>query len=135
MRGRRIRLVAAVAAGGALGTTARAVLGEVLPHDGGIPYATLIANVTGAFLLGLLLERLLRTGDETPRRRLVRLGLGTGVLGGFTTFSSLALESVELTRADDAATAVVYAVGSVALGLAACVAGIVLGARSARRAT
>ncbi|TNC46123.1 fluoride efflux transporter FluC [Mumia zhuanghuii] len=132
---RRLRLVAVVAAGGAVGTLARALLAEALPHvEGQLPYATLIANVSGAFLLGLLLERLLRAGAETPGRRLVRLGLGTGVLGGFTTFSGLGLEVTLLARADAGATALAYALGSVVLGLAACLAGVAIGARRGRSA-
>lgn len=85
----------------------------------------------GAFLLGLLLERLSRTGPETPRTRLLRLGLGTGVLGGFTTYSALALELHDLLAAAEVGAATVYGVGSVCAGLVACGFGVLLGARGA----
>ncbi|MGH1562407.1 CrcB family protein [Mumia sp. DW29H23] len=122
-------LVLVVALGGAVGTLARAGLSELWPHDGdALPVATLTANLVGAFLLGVLLERLLAAGEETPPRLLLRLGLGTGVLGGLTTFSGLALDTVTLVRADAVALAAAYAVGSVVLGLVACLAGVLLGA-------
>lgn len=127
-------LVLVVAVGGALGTTARYAVTHligsthlVLGHP--IPWATLVVNVLGAFLLGLLLERLSRAGAETPARQVVRLGLGTGVLGGFTTYSALALELHDLLAAADVAGALAYGVGSVCAGLVACGAGIWLGAR------
>lgn len=122
-------LVLVVAVGGAVGTVARAWLAQTWAHDPDqLPVATLTANVVGAFLLGVLLERLVAAGEETPPRLLLRLGLGTGVLGGLTTFSGLALDTVTLVRADAVALAVAYAVGSVAVGLVACVAGVRLGA-------
>jgi fluoride exporter len=54
-----------------------------------LPLATLLINLAGAFLLGVLLERLGRARGEPQRRRLVRLLAGTGFLGGFTTYSAL----------------------------------------------
>ncbi|WP_370618788.1 fluoride efflux transporter FluC [Mumia sp. Pv 4-285] len=131
MRGaaRRPVFLLVVVLGGAAGTLGRAGLGELWPHDpDALPLATGTANVVGAFLLGLLLERLVVGGEETPPRLLLRLGLGAGVLGGFTTFSGLALDTVTLVRADALALALAYAVGSVVLGLAACLAGVRLGA-------
>ena len=85
----------------------------------------------GSFLLGALLETLLRRGAESPRGRVLRLGLGTGVLGGFTTFSALALELERLLAGGQVAMALVYAVASLVLGVLACVAGIALAARRA----
>lgn len=108
-----------VAAGGTIGVAARMLLGFVVPDAGGAPLGVLTANVAGAFLLGVLAARL-PSGT-------VRLLLGTGVLGGFTTYSALAVGSVELwTRAPLLALA--YAAGSIVLGLAA----VALGLRVAR---
>ncbi|AEE45366.1 camphor resistance protein CrcB [Cellulomonas fimi] len=125
------RLVVAVAAGGAVGTVARYGLAQLLPPGDGVPWATLTANVVGAFLLGLLLEALARSGPDVGRRRLARLGLGTGVLGGFTTYSAFAVELDARLRDGHALLALGYAAGSIALGLAACALGVVVGARRA----
>ncbi len=125
-------LVASVAAGGALGSLARYGLSLALRPRGGVPVATLIENVSGAFLLGLLLQLLLRGGHETPRRRWLRLTLGTGVLGGFTTYSALALELHGLLADGRLLVALGYAVATVAGGTAACVGGIALAGRVRR---
>lgn len=125
-------LVLLVALGGMLGTGARHLLSTRFAGDGGWPVATLTENLLGAFLLGLLLEALVRRGRETSRGRLVRLGLGTGVLGGFTTFSALAIE-LERLLADGAwAVAAGYAVTSLVAGVLACLLGVVLAARHHR---
>ncbi|MGB4136390.1 MAG: CrcB family protein, partial [Microbacterium sp.] len=77
-----------VAAGGTLGVAARMLLGMAIPDAGGLPLSVLIANVAGALLLGVLTARLPATN--------LRLFLGTGVLGGFTTYSALAVGGVQL---------------------------------------
>ena len=58
--------------------------------------ATIAVNLLGAFLLGLLLAGLARRGPDTGRRLTLRLLLGTGVLGGFTTYSTFSLDTVAL---------------------------------------
>ena len=129
---RRLLLVLAVGAGGALGTGARHGLAELVPTVAGWPLATLTANLIGAFLLGMLLEALLRRGAETPRGMLLRLGAGTGALGGFTTFSSLALETERLLAGGAAGQALAYVGISLFCGFLACLAGTVLAARGRR---
>jgi CrcB protein len=127
------RLIAVVAVGGALGTTARwALTSAVGSASSGWPTATFVENLLGSFLLGALLEALLRRGSESRRGRVVRLGAGTGVLGGFTTFSSLAIEMERLIAAGQVTMAVLYGVLSVLFGLLACIAGIALAARHHR---
>lgn len=128
-------LVAVVAVGGVLGTTGRYAAAHLVPTTHDLPWATLAANLLGAFLLGLLLETLSRTGAETPRRQLVRLGLGTGLLGGLTTYSTLALEVLELSSDGQLAQAIGYGAGSVSAGLLAALAGIVLAHRLGGQAT
>ncbi|WP_102509612.1 CrcB family protein [Sanguibacter massiliensis] len=123
------RLLAVVALGGAVGTALRYGLGRLLPPGDGVPWATLLENVVGAFLLGMLLEALVRAGREDARRRFLRLGLGTGLLGGFTTFSALALETRNLLAAGDVLLGVGYPLGSVVLGVVAATAGVTLAAR------
>lgn len=122
----------AVWLGGAGGTAARYLLGSEVAGDTHLPLVTLMINVGGAFLLGLLLERLGRAGSDPGRRRLIRLFAGTGFLGGFTTYSALATDVVRLWQAGEAAQAVAYALGTVLLGAVASLAGIVAGARLGR---
>lgn len=129
---RRPLLALAVGAGGTLGTGARHGLAVLLPTAAGWPLATLTANLLGAFLLGLLLEALLRRGEETPRGTLLRLGAGTGALGGFTTFSSLALEAERLLAGGAVGQGLAYVGISLGGGFLACLAGTVLAARGRR---
>lgn len=118
-----------VALGGAIGTGAREAISLAVPPIGGVPVAILGINVVGAFLLGLLLESLLRRGPDDGRRRDLRLFLGTGVLGGFTTYSALAADSSVLLIEGNALVGALYAVGSVVLGVLASWGGIVLARR------
>ncbi|MFE7196910.1 fluoride efflux transporter FluC [Microbacterium oxydans] len=114
-----LRRILLVAAGGTVGTAARLGLGLMLPDAGGFPVAVLVANVVGALLIGLLAARLPATAE-------LRLALGTGVLGGFTTYSAFMTGTLSL-WADTPVIAVAYAVGSLALGLAAAALGLRLG--------
>ncbi|WP_291377767.1 CrcB family protein [Demequina sp.] len=125
-------LIVLVALGGAVGTLARWALTENLPSRGGWPVATLVENLVGAFLLGLLLEALVRSGDETPGRRMLRLGLGTGVLGGFTTFSAFALEVERLLATGAGGVAIGYFAASLVGGFVTCLAGVILASRHHR---
>lgn len=119
------RLMLVVLAGGVVGTPARYGLAEALPtRTGHWPAGTFVANLLGAFLLGALLEGLARRGDDSGRRRLLRLGLGTGFLGAFTTYSTLAVEADLLVRAHRPGLAVGYALASVLGGLLLSTAGI-----------
>lgn len=127
----RPRAVAVVALGGAAGTALRAAAGALGGPEGGWPWATWVVNVVGAFGLGLLLEHLARTGPDDGRRRDVRLGLGTGLLGGFTTYSTLALDTVALASGAPL-TSVLYAGSTLVLGTVAAAAGMAVGARVRR---
>lgn len=114
-------MLAAVFVGGAIGTLLRAALGEAVPHDDPAtwPWATFVVNLVGAFGLGWWAWRLLRPGVDPLLRPL----LTTGLCGGLTTFSTFQVEVVRMVRADAWGVAGAYAVGSVALGLAAVAAG------------
>nr|WP_256398847.1 CrcB family protein [Pseudarthrobacter sp. C4D7] len=127
--------VLVVIAGGTFGALARYGLAGVLPAPGGWPLPTLIINVAGAFLLGALLEALVRRGPDAGRRRLLRLLAGTGFLGAFTTYSTLAVEATALFNAGRSADAVMYVGASVLVGAAATVAGIRLAAAHHARAS
>lgn len=126
-------LIALVALGGAIGTLARFGLARILPTDGGWPVATFVANLVGAFLLGLLLEGLVRRGPEDGIRRRLRLTLGTGVLGGFTTFSALAIEIERLGADGSWLLGAGYGLVSVVAGVGAAGLGVALAAHPAHR--
>lgn len=85
------RLIALVGAGGAIGTALRLAVTAVIPTESEVPLAVIIVNLSGALALGWLLEMLALRGPETLVGRGVRLGVGTGVLGGYTTYSALAV--------------------------------------------
>jgi len=118
-----VRSFALVAVGGAAGTLARHGVAEVLDPDRLFPLATFLVNVTGSFALGALLAVLLVRDHRAPANRL-RLLLGTGFLGGYTTYSALAVETDTLLRGDHVALGLAYAAGSVVAGLVAAFAGI-----------
>lgn len=123
-----------VAFGGALGAAARDALEQAWPTaTGGFPAATLTINLSGALLLGLLLESLVRAGEDSGGRRRARLVLGTGFMGAYTTYSTFAVEADLLVRGGRSGTAVAYVVLTVAAGLLATVAGIAIGATRGRR--
>lgn len=129
------RLLAAVALGGTIGTAARAALGSALPvAPGSWPWTTFTINLLGALLLGALLEILARGGEDRGIRRLLRLGLGTGMLGGFTTYSTLSVEAARLWGGGAGLLAAGYGLASVAGGLAAAWAGFQLGRAFSRGA-
>jgi fluoride exporter len=108
-----------VMAGGALGAGARFLAGRAVGATA-FPYATLGVNVLGGLLMGLLAGSLLRA--DAPWR----LFLGTGVLGGFTTFSTFSLETVQLAQGGAVGTAAAYALLSVAGSVLALLLGLAL---------
>jgi CrcB protein len=118
------RALGLVAFGGALGALARYGLSRAYPvGPGTFPTTTFAINVSGAFALTLLLEWLRRRG--TPEHWL-RLLIGVGVLGAFTTFSTFATELALLWRDHERVIAVGYAAASVVAGVAAVLLGIVV---------
>ena len=120
-----VRLSALVFVGGALGTSARALLEQAFaPATPAWPWVTFAINLVGSFVLGVLLHVLARAGADTGWRRDVRVGCGTGILGGFTTYSTFVLEVDRLLRDGQAAVGLLYAVVSVVAGIALAVLGI-----------
>jgi CrcB protein len=113
-----------IALGGALGSLARWGVASALPHrPGEVPWSTVVANVSGCFLLGVLV---VLASEVWPPSRYVRPFGGVGVLGGYTTFSTVMLDTRALAVAGRAWVAVAYVVGTAAAGLAAVVAALVL---------
>lgn len=127
------RSVLLVFVGGALGTTVRYLISTAVPPVLGLPLATVGINVVGAFALGWLLEALALRGPDEGRRRSVRLFVGTGILGGFTTYSAFAVDTDGLIVAQNLGGSIVYAVATIAVGALASIAGIALGAALGRR--
>ena len=117
------------------GAAARDAIDQAWPTRGtGFPAATLTINLSGAFALGLLLELLVRAGTDTGWRRRTRLLVGTGFMGAYTTYSTFAIESDQLVRRGHSGTAALYIAVSVAGGLVAAFAGIVVGLIGSRLA-
>lgn len=118
-----------VAAGGAVGTALRWGVGSAWPVAAGtFPFTTLMINLVGSALIGVVIVLCL---DRDPARPLMHSLLGTGLLGGFTTFSTFAVESTELLRTAHVGIAAVYVVGSVVGGLVCALAAMALTRRFA----
>lgn len=116
------RILGAIAVGGAAGTLAREALARAIATaPDGWPWATLAANLTGSFVLGLLAGLLIR---RFPSDRYVRPLIGTGFCGGLTTFSTLAVEDSLLVKHGHPLLAVAYWALSLAVGLALAAAGL-----------
>jgi fluoride exporter len=115
----QLKLLLPLLLGGAFGTGCRYVLSTFvysLIKQPTFPYANLIINVSGSFFIGLLAELFESRVLVSP---IARIALLTGVLGGYTTFSSFSLETLALLRAGEFGLALLNACGSVLLGLAA----------------
>jgi CrcB protein len=114
-----------IALGGALGSVLRyTVDGAVVDRLGPTTLGTFAVNVTGALLLGLFVGV---TEERWLAPPLARPAIAIGLLGGYTTFSTLMFETVDLAEAGSLFAALVNVVGSVAAGLAAMYAGLAIG--------
>lgn len=111
-----------VALGGAVGSVARYGVGFVAARWFGLafPWGTLTVNVIGGLAIGLMAARI------APDNESLRLLIGTGLLGGFTTFSAFSLETVRLME-QQPALAAIYALTSLVLSVGACWMGLQLG--------
>jgi CrcB protein len=120
-----MRTAVAIAAAGALGALARyGVDGWISRRAGSFPWGTFAVNVSGCFLLGLVVTLL---GERLTVAPWVRGAVAIGFLGAYTTFSTLSLESYRLLEARSFALAGANLAGSLAAGLLALYAGVVLG--------
>jgi CrcB protein len=115
----------AIAIGGVLGCWARYAMTNLVQAVYGrdFPYATLSINVLGAFLMGFLYVETLERLTISPA---LRVGILTGVLGGFTTFSTFAMETILLAQQGEMAKGLLYVALSIIIGLSAAVAGAYL---------
>lgn len=117
---------ALVFAFGGLGALARVGIAAFFPVRA-LPWGTLLVNVAGCLAIGALYQVF---ESRPPLAGLWRVALVGGFIGGFTTFSAFGLETWQLLQSGRVVAALLYALGSVALGIAAVAAGIAL-ARSA----
>jgi CrcB protein len=120
-----IALTGLIGLAGAMGALMRYVLGRFVAERAGSPFplGTLLINVSGAFLIGI-------TFAATSHHLIsssVQAILATGFLGGYTTFSTMSWEGVQLIRGGSPWTSMLYLAGTVALGLLAVVLGYSLG--------
>jgi CrcB protein len=115
-------VLAVIALGGALGSLARWGLGEAAGTPAGeVPWATVVENVSGSLALGVLM---VLVAEVWPSSRHLRPFAGVGLLGGWTTFSTYALDTRTLLAHDRPAAATLYVVGSFVLGLLAVLVGL-----------
>ncbi len=123
-------ILLAIAVGGSLGSLARWGVAEALPHTPSqLPWGTVLANVSGCFAIGVLLVVL---AERRPDSRLLRPLLSTGVLGGYTTFSTYAIDTRTLLAAGRPLLAGAYLFGTLAICLLAVVVAIRLTERVLR---
>jgi len=121
-----LRAALCVGAGGFLGAITRYLLALWIDGRVGTPFpvSTFVINVTGSFILGLLSGALEFATSVPPE---VRLTLGVGFLGAYTTFSTFSYETLRLVEAGDTAIAIGYVAASVAAGFTAALLGMALG--------
>lgn len=114
-----------VGVGGFIGANARYLLGGWIATRWGaaFPYGTFVINITGSFILGVVMG-LLEGHLLSPT---VRLAVAIGFVGAYTTFSTFTYETMRLVEDGSVLLALVNVFGSVAVGLAATVAGLVAG--------
>ncbi len=126
-----MRAYLAVALGGLIGTGLRLVCDLAFPHgDGDLPVETLIVNLGGTFALGWLVGGLW-TSPTTPTW--LKAGVGSGLIGSFTTLSAVMVSLIALTRAGEPWLAIAYLLMSVAGGLVLAAVGLRIGSRLAHR--
>ena len=119
-------VVVGVALGGAVGATSRWLLDRLIEQrtESVFPWSTFTINLTGCFVIGVLVEALV---DRHHLPAWIRVGLVVGVIGGYTTFSTFAAEALDLDEIHHIAVSSAYLVASVALGMVAVYAGAVVG--------
>ena len=118
--------------GGALGTLLRYLIDIAPTRLAGFALDIFIINVVGAFLLAFLVGWITGAGEPTPKQLRLRLLLGTGMMGGFTTYSTLAVEVAHSLSDGRWLGALAYSLGTVLGGAMLSVAGLLAGRRAVR---
>lgn len=117
-----MRAALLVGLGGGLGSMARYLMTRVMAPGTGVPWATFTVNIVGSLILGVATGLLVGRDSDT-----VRLALMVGFLGGFTTFSTFAVETVALVREGAVSHAILNVTLSLVAGLAAAIVGVLVG--------
>nr|WP_171983340.1 fluoride efflux transporter CrcB [Nocardia terpenica] len=124
-------VLAVIAVGGGLGAIARYGIAQLLPtRPGHFPWGTFITNVAGCFAIGVLMVLITEVWSA---HRLIRPFLGVGFLGGFTTFSTYAVDTRNLLQPGTTATAFAYAAGTLLCAMLAVLTGVTLTRITVRR--
>lgn len=114
-----------IALAGALGSVCRYLMGTAVQRASGaaFPWGTLAVNVVGSFCIGLVMALFAQRGQlDAP----LRLALTAGFLGGFTTYSAFAFETIQLVERQEFAAAIVYVAATVLTAAVACALGLAL---------
>jgi CrcB protein len=120
-----LRVICAVGVGAALGGIFRLLVTQFVVARAGVGYgfyATMFINISGSFLIGIVIEMAQTRANLSP---LWRYFLATGILGGYTTFSTFSFEALSIATGGLGLTAIMYVVGSVVLGIGGAYGGIV----------
>ncbi|MDF7641683.1 CrcB family protein [Bifidobacterium sp. ESL0784] len=120
-------------AGGACGSLVRLTLSALQPADVAWPFMTMAINLTGAVFLGFITAYMAQLGPDIGLWRVTRLGLGTGLIGGYTTYSTFMLEVAKRIRGGHVGVALSYLLGSVIFGLLCALLGLAIGKVVGRR--
>ena len=129
---RRYSGAALVFCGGALGTLLRYLIDVASVRVSGFALDIFIINVVGAFILAALVGYITGAGEPTRNQLKLRLFVGTGTMGGFTTYSTLAVETAHNIGDGRWANALVYSLGTLLVGALLSVAGLLAGRRAVR---
>lgn len=121
---RRPVYLVVVAVGGAVGVETRFLITDAVAPAMSAPAITFVINIVGSLLLGVLLEALALRGPDQGVRRRLRLLVGTGFLGGFTTYSTLAVDAATLLADGHPDAGIAYGLGSVIAGVLAAAVGV-----------
>ncbi len=115
-----------VAIGGAIGSVLRYLVGvwTMRQYGSNFPWGTLTVNIVGSFAIGILTEMIARRFNASME---IRVFLVTGILGGFTTWSSFSLDTIVLYERGAFGLAAAYVIGSAVASFAAVFAGLALG--------
>ena len=128
----RLNEVWLVFCGGALGTLLRYLIDAASVRVSDFALDIFIINVVGAFILAALVGYITGAGEPTRNQLKLRLFVGTGTMGGFTTYSTLAVETAHNIGDGRWANALVYSLGTLLVGALLSVAGLLAGRRAVR---
>jgi CrcB protein len=117
----KLGMIVAVALGGAIGSVARYAVTTLQSPVAGFPYAIFFVNLSGGFLMGIITALLSLKFNVSSE---MQAFLTTGVLGGYTTFSTFSLQSALLIERHDFTTATIYVLGSAILSVLALFCGL-----------